>query len=422
MGDRKASQRGVLRGRIHVKHGFPFKSEHFTDEGRFIVLTPGNFWEAGGFKHQTGKEKFYGAQFPGEYLHQRGDLIVAMTEQAEGLLGSMAFVPKSNRYLHNQRIGKVTATSDDVHLGYLYYAFRMQSVRTQLSNTASGSKVRHTSPERIYDVSLPLPPVADQERIAAVLSALDAKIDLNNRINAELEALTKTIYDYWFVQFDFPDANGRPYRSTGGAMVSNDTLKCEIPKGWGVGSIRAVAELAGGGTPNKSSAGYWNGDIPFFTPADASGAMFQVDTNDHITPQGLDACSSDAFRKGTVFITARGSVGKVVIAGRSMAMNQSCYALCPKAETYLPFLYFHAQTLVHHLKVKASGSTFNSIVTNDIDWTNLVEPPVEQIELFGKMVQPMFDRIAAGLLENEELTQLRDWLLPLLMNGQVRVA
>jgi type I restriction enzyme S subunit len=105
-----------------------------------------------------------------------------------------------------------------------------------------------------------------------------------------------------------------------------------------------------------------------------------------------------------------------------MAMNQSCYALRPRAESLLPFLYFHARTLVEHLKIKASGSTFDSIVTNDIDWTSLVSPPVALIEEFHRTVRPMFDRVVTSLLENMELAQLRDWLLPLLMNGQVRVA
>ncbi|MFC4251423.1 restriction endonuclease subunit S [Sinimarinibacterium flocculans] len=422
MSEIKAWRSSALKGLIHVKHGFPFKSEYFADAGKHVVLTPGNFWESGGFKYQPGKEKFYDAQFPADYLHKRGDLIVAMTEQAEGLLGSMAFVPEDGRYLHNQRIGKVTATSGDIDLGFLYYAFRTQSVRTQLSNTASGSKVRHTSPERIYEVSLPLPPVETQKGIAAALSVLDAKIDLNNRINAELEALAKTIYDYWFVQFDFPDDNGRPYKTSGGRMVWNDTLKREIPAGWAGDNIGSVADVLGGGTPTKANNSYWNGDIPFFTPTDATGDTFQLVTEETITESGLANCSSQTFDRGVVFITARGSVGKVVIAGRAMAMNQSCYALRPKTPESYPYVFLHAKRLVHHLKVKASGSTFNSIVTNDIDWTQLVRPPTEKILAFCAVTRPMFERIERGLRENRELTQLRDWLLPLLMNGQVRVA
>lgn len=261
-----------------------------------------------------------------------------------------------------------------------------------------------------------------QRQIAAVLSALDAKIDLNNRINKELEALAKTIYDHWFVQFDFPDAHGRPYKSSGGAMVWNDTLKREIPEGWMAGTILNVADLAGGGTPAKSNNSYWNGDIPFFTPADASRSVFQLDTEDHVTYQGIDACSSKAFPEGTIFITARGSVGKVVVAGCAMAMNQSCYALCPKSAATLPFVFFHACTLVEHLKVKASGSTFNSIITNDIEWTELVVPLDPVIAAFSVQIGPLFDRIASGQRESGQLILLRKWLLPLLMNGQVRVA
>src|SRR4051812_7706643 len=122
MADPRRWSRQALKGHIHVKHGYTFKSEHFAQEGEHIVLTPGNFWEAGGFKHQLGKETFYASTFPAEYLHKKGDLVVAMTEQSRGLLGSMAFVP-NNRYLHNQRIGKVTATSDEVSLEFLYHAF-----------------------------------------------------------------------------------------------------------------------------------------------------------------------------------------------------------------------------------------------------------------------------------------------------------
>jgi type I restriction enzyme S subunit len=313
-----------------------------------------------------------------------------------------------------------SADPDETSEVFMHYVFTY--IRKAIQNSVTGSIQDNINIEYLTNLSFKIPSLDEQDRIAAVLSALDAKIDLNHRINAELEALAKTIYDYWFVQFDFPDAHGRPYKSSGGAMVWNDTLKREIPVGWESDSIRSVAELGGGGTPSKSNDDFWNGDIPFFSPADAVDGMFQFDTTDHITPAGLGGCSSPAYPTGTVFVTARGSVGKVVIAGRSMAMNQSCYALRPEAEAFLPFLYFHARTLVEHLKVKASGSTFNSIVTNDIDWTSLVSPPKSMIEEFHKSVRPMFDRIAAASLETIELTHLRDWLLPLLMNGQVRVA
>jgi type I restriction enzyme S subunit len=327
-----------LKGKLFVKHGYPFKSEYFSDAGDYIVLTPGNFYEKGGFKRQAGKEKYYVGEVPTDYLHKKGDLIVAMTEQAEGLLGSCAFVPVDNLYLHNQRLGLITTDLKKLDRSFIYYLFQTRSVREQIRLTSSGSKVKHTSPERLYALKAPLPKVEEQKKIATVLSSLDAKIDCNNRINAELEAMAKTLYDYWFVQFNFPDKNGKPYKSSGGKMAYNPTLKREIPAGWRDSNILAVADLLGGGTPTKKKPEYWNGDIPFFTPTDAEGTIFKFATADSITEEGLKKSSTKLFEKNTVFITARGSVGKLVLTGTGMAMNQSCYALRAKPDishTYL---------------------------------------------------------------------------------------
>ena len=305
---------------------------------------------------------------------------------------------------------------------FIRYLLASPEFQQQAVAAGAGSVLKHFGPMHLQHMHVHFPCVAKQQKITSVLSSLDAKIDLNNRICRELESLAKTIYDYWFVQFDFPDAKGRPYKTSGGKMVWNETLKREIPAGWGESDISAAAEVAGGATPSKAIPSYWHGNIPFFTPTDASGSVFQLTTEDSITQSALDSCSSELFEKGTVFITARGSVGRLAIAGCAMAMNQSCYALKPKTPSTYPYVFLHAKTLIHYLKVKASGSTFNSIVTNDIEWTRLVSPEPGAIAEFCKTVRPMFDRIEAAHRENLELSQLRDWLLPLLMNGQVKPA
>ena len=262
----------------------------------------------------------------------------------------------------------------------------------------------------------------EQSSISGVLRVIDAKIDCNNRINAELEAMAKTLYDYWFVQFDFPDANGKPYKSSGGKMAYNATLKREIPSGWHDSNVLAVADLLGGGTPTKKKPDYWGGDIPFFTPTDADGSIFKFSTADYITSEGLKGSSTKLFSKHTVFITARGSVGRLVLAGVDMAMNQSCYALRAKTGISHVFLFFLAKELIHHLHVKSSGSVFDSIVSNDIELTKLAIPKGEVIEKFAAVVESAFEKIANNTKENHQLAQLRDWLLPFLMNGQVTVA
>ena len=190
---------------LTVKHGWAFKGEYFTDSGTQSILTPGNFYEAGGFKHNDDRERYYIGEYPSEYLCKKGDLIVAMTEQAAGLLGSTAIVPKDDRYLHNQRIGLVTCDEKNITKMYAYYLFMTKSVRDQISRTSSGTKVKHTSPEKIYDVEVCLPNIPTQKKIAHILWTIDCKIRNNNKINDNLQHQLKMIYDYWFTQFDFPD-------------------------------------------------------------------------------------------------------------------------------------------------------------------------------------------------------------------------
>jgi len=167
---------------LRVKHGWAFKGEFFSDTGVQSILTPGNFYESGGFKANPSKDRFYSGDYPKEYLCSKGDLVVAMTEQAAGLLGSTAIVPEDNRYLHNQRIGLISC-NESLNKDFAYYLFMTQSVRQQISRSASGTKVKHTSPEKIYDVQVDIPKIQTQKNIAIFLSILDKKIQINNQIN-----------------------------------------------------------------------------------------------------------------------------------------------------------------------------------------------------------------------------------------------
>lgn len=273
----------------------------------------------------------------------------------------------------------------------------------------------------LSDYKIRVPKLEQQKKIASLLSSLDAKIEFNNRINAELEAMAKTLYDYWFVQFDFPDINGKPYKASGGKMIYNDILKRDIPENWLGSNILSVADLLGGGTPTKNKTEYWNGEIPFFTPTDADGTMYKFTTEDYITDEGLKKSSTKLFDEHTIFITARGSVGRLVLAGVKMAMNQSCYALKAKTGISYAFLFFMTKELIHHLEVKSTGSVFNSIVSSDIEYTKLAIPGSKLIDNFSQIVEPAFSQIAKNTKENIQLTELRNWLIPMLMNGQVSV-
>lgn len=364
-----------------------------------------------------------------QFVLEEGDIVFGR----KGAINRNAIITKSQVgwFLGSDGIRlRLTEAHDPTFFSYF---LRTAMIGQWLLSNGSGAIMPSLNQKILDRLPLFLPSKSEQQRIAGVLSAIDAKINLNNRINAELERMAKLLYDYWFVQFDFPitaaqaaamgkpKLEGKPYRASGGKMIYDKRLKCEIPVGWEGGNILAIAELGGGATPSKKMPEFWGGDIPFFTPTDAKSEPFCLDTEDHLTRRGLGNGSTRLYPQGTLFITARGSVGKAMIISRAMAMNQSCYALCPRNGVGSAFLYFHTLSLMDYLHAKSSGSVFNSIVTNDINFTPAVVPATQQLTAFNEVAEPMFKSILTHQEQNQQLAKLRDWLLPMLMNGQVTV-
>lgn len=334
-----------------------------------------------------------------------------------GTIGRLGIL--KDRMCGNRAVINIDVNKQVADLFYVFYTLIYK--KSEILSKAGGSIQKNLYVSALETISLNHKDLKTQKSIAKVLSDIDAKIELNNRINAELEAMAKTLYDYWFVQFDFPDANGKPYKSSCGLMVWNEQLKRKIPVGWEVGNLLMLSNLEGGGTPSKANDEYWNGNIPFYTPTDYTNSIFTTTTQAFITQNGLDSCSSKLFPKGTIFITARGTVGNITIASTETAMNQSCYAFCPKPSIDYGFLYFSVKSLIRILKAKSGGSVFNSIVSNDIKQAHLAIPPTTLVQKFAEISSPIFEKILTAHQENQHLASLRDWLLPMLMNGQVTV-
>ena len=311
-------------------------------------------------------------------------------------------------------------TEVNTNLANPYYLYRYLSL-LDLSNLDSGTGVPSMTFDNYYGLKIFLPNIEKQTKIAQILQTLDKKIAINRQINQNLEAMAKQIYNYWFVQFDFPNEEGKPYKSSGGEMVWNEKLKREIPKGWQASNVCSIADILSGGTPSKQEPMFWNnGTIPFFGPTDYSGSIFQIETAENITAKGLSRCASSLFDVGTIIITARGSIGKMVIVGTPMAMNQSCYALKSRNNEF-EYLFFLTAQLIECLKAKGSGSTFKSIISSDIEQSTLCIAPQSFITQFGLVVKPIFEKIKDNSFEIATLTKQRDELLPFLMNGQVSV-
>lgn len=423
-----------LNGKIHVKHGFPFKGEHFKPTGTYVVLTPGNFFEQGGFKRNAGKDKCYSEPFPEEYLLRKGDIVVAMTEQADGLLGSMAKIPEDNRFLHNQRLGLVTSLTDEVNVEFLYHLFKTRSVRQQLRNSASGSKVKHTSPERIYDVQVPLPEPMEQAAIAKLMTLIDDQIDINNHVNDELEGMAKLLYDYWFVQFDFPITaaqaaamgkprlEGKPYRASGGKMVYDDTLKRDIPAAWDVCALSKFARTGSGGTPTSTKREYYEGGKITWINSGEVNLPYIVSGANFITQAGLDNSSAKLLPSRTLLIALYGATaGKVSILLTEACLNQAVCGILPNDPSMLFYLKFFLSHLYDHLVLMSSGSARDNLSQDLVRNINVIVPPADLLERFHAYVDAGVAIIANNMRQNEELSALRDWLLPMLMNGQVTV-
>ena len=312
---------------------------------------------------------------------------------------------------------------NSVDARFLFLLLTQPHITEYIASIADSAVSAYPSfnPSDISALEFEFPEMNIQTHIADIWKYYDSKIELNRQINDNLEAMAKQLYDYWFVQFDFPNEEGKPYKSSGGAMVWNEKLKREIPEGWYAENICKIANILSGGTPSKAVDEYWNnGTIPFFGPTDCNGSVFQIKTADHITQKGLEHCASSLFEEGIVIITARGSIGKLVIVGTPMAMNQSCYALQSKEGEY-EYLYFLTTQLIDCLKAKGSGSVFKSIIASDIEHSTLCIATENVVSDFCKKVKPLFEKLKANTIEIAELTKQRDELLPLLMNGQATV-
>lgn len=393
---------------LTIKHGFPFKGEFFAQSGEYIILTPANFYEEGGFKYTIGKEKFYQGEFPKEYICKKDDLIVAMTQQAEGLLGSTALVPEDDKYLHNQRIGLITVNDKITDKNYVNYLFRTPFVRKQIRDTASGSKVKHTSPEKICEVEVYIPEIGVQKKIGSLLKALDSKIENNNKINAELELMAKTIYDYWFLQFEFPNEEGKPYKSSGGNMVWNEELKREIPEGWEVTTIGDVTVCHDSKriplTGNEREE--IKGNIPYYG---ATGIMGYV--------------NRPIFDGDYVLVAEDGSVmnekGNPIIqrASGKIWVNNHAHVLEPIKNYSCKLLMM----ILKDIPVAAikTGSIQMKINQENLNKVKILDIPNEIKKQINKQFETIDKMILENNKENQELASLRDFLLPLLMNGQV---
>ncbi len=287
---------------------------------------------------------------------------------------------------------------------FMAFYLRSELFRKTMTNNAIMT-LRASFNEQIFSyLDLILPDYEKQKKSGDFLFRINQKIKLNNKINAELEAMAKTLYDYWFVQFDFPNANGKPYKSSGGKMVLNEELKREIPEEWKVMSIDEYAEVKKG---------------ELITAKDAEIGEIKVVA----AGIGYSYKHSKANRdRNTITISGSGANAGFINFWREPIFASDCITVRGNSDTETLMLLHHLKFIQAHILSQATGSAQPHVYPSDIKVLNYIVPPMNIIDDFGKIIIPMNDKIAVNQKENQELASLRDWLLPMLMNGQVSVA
>lgn len=330
----------------------------------------------------------------------------------------------------NQACCNVVIDPKKADYKYVYYFLKTQY--NQLRNLSSGVRKNLNSNDiKEFEIRLP-DSLITQEKIASTLYSLDSKIELNNRINAELEAMAKTLYDYWFVQFDFPTPSpsgragvGLSYKTSGGKMVWNEELKREVPEGWEKGSMLNLGEIIGGSTPPREIEEYFttNGTA-WITPKDLSlnaGNKFISKGELDVSDKGIKAASLNIMPKGSILLSSRAPVGYLAISREQVTTNQGFKSFVPNKGFSTEFIYYSIKNMIPTIENNAIGSTFKEISATTLKTIPICLPDKNVVNKYSDTAKPIFNRQNNLEIENQKLSELRDWLLPMLMNGQVKV-
>jgi type I restriction enzyme S subunit len=418
---------------VAIRHGWPFKSASFSEQlsGRPIVVNIGNFRYTGGFRFDSTTVKEYRDNYPKEYELKPDDILLVMTCQtAEGeILGIPARVPNDGRiYLHNQRMGKVEIRSPDcVDRDFLYYLFLSPQFNRELFITASGTKILHTSPGRIENYLFKLPPTSVQRTIGSFLRALDDKIELNRQMSQTLEAIARTTFKSWFVDFDPPRAKMEGRWRSGESLPGlaadlydlfpdscEDSTIGEIPKGWNIGRVGDEFDITMGQSPPGETYNEDGDGLPFFQGRTDFGFRF---------PAHRVSCTQPnrTAEAGDTLVSVRAPVGDLNMAEENCCIGRGVSAMRHKqgGRSYTYYAaYFMRDSF---LRFEADGTVFGSMSKMDFENIQCLSPAPDTIEAFERFANPIDNMIELNEKESRTIAGIRDTLLPKLISGEVCV-
>lgn len=363
---------------------------------------------------------------------KKGDILIS----AAGTLGKTVIYDGEPAYFQDSNIVWIDNDETEITNKYLYYFYQ-----TKPWITTNGSTINRIYNDNLKNIKITYPDIPSQNLINTVLSALDSKIELNNRINAELEAMAKTLYDYWFVQFDFPiseeqaiamgkpELKGKPYKSSGGKMVYNKELKREIPDGWEVKPLAEIVSRIGTGLNPRDNFKLGNGSNYYITIKNIEyGKIIFDEKCDKIDDKTLEIINKRSDLKiGDILFTSIEPVGRTYLIQdlpRNWNINESVFTVRPNYELidseYL-YMLLSSEYLRTFAKKVSTGSIHKGIRIGVLNSFLSPYKDYQLIKSFSEKINPILKRIYIVQQENQQLSSLRDWLLPMLMNGQVTV-
>ncbi len=378
-----------------TKNGFDFSSKVFISKNKDVAMGNGKL--------------------------KRGDLVM----NTRGTIGNMG-VYKENVPYENIRINSgmlIIRGGSDYDNGFLYGFFRSNLFYKQVENIMSGS-VQSQLPIWIFNfIQVPELSIPAQQKISTVLSALDSKIELNNRINAELEQMAKTLYDYWFVQFDFPNQNGKPYKKNGGKMVWNKELKRDIPEGWENGSFlkNSLTKIL------KPGINKFEGVKKYLATADINDR--EVGLGEDITYQNRESRANMQPIENSIWFAKMKASKKHLFIGKCSPDFVNSHILSTgfmglKCKD-LAFEYVASSIASDGFEIVkdriSHGATMQGIGNDDLKFIQMIVPDDNTLSKYKNLTSSMYSKMESNRQENKKLAELRDWLLPMLMNGQVTV-
>ena len=305
---------------------------------------------------------------------------------------------------------------------YCYYLLASDYLTNYLCGINSNTSGSHKriNPDILLNLEVTLPVLDEQKRIGSILANLDRKIALNHSINHNLEAMAKQLYDYWFLQFDFPDENGKPYKSSGGKMAWNEKLKREIPEGWECDFIKNIATTYSGGTPKSTNKEYYNnGTIAWINSGELNNTIITKASN-YITESGLNNSSAKLYPDNSILVAMYGATaGKVSLLTFEACSNQAVCGVIPVMERMQHYVFLYLSSLYNQFITLSIGSARDNISQETIKNILIPIPTTEVLLIFENKVREIYQTIVEKNKQVNTLITLRDSLLPLLMNGQV---